>query len=117
MPIRVLARNVRARGLVYNVVAVPFRQQSILDGLAGLADDGEGIDWADLINAGTKGAADIIRATKQPAYGAYGAGGYAPGYTPGSIQVSGLGASGGISTQTLLLLGLGAVVMMTMGRR
>lgn len=77
----------------------------------GLGDDG--IDWAEIISAGTAGAAGIIKATKQPSYPYAGM----PGVNPMTGQFYPTQSSGGLgvnlnSTTLILLVGVGAMVMM-----
>lgn len=110
MPGVLLARNISTRSGRFNVIAVPA--PIVGGGLAGLASLGQddGIDWSSIIDSATAGAAKIITATRAPSYPGYGYPG-AQGY--GYLPVS-AGITGGISSNTILLiaLGLGAVMML-----
>jgi len=77
---------------------------------AGLGQD-DGIDWAEIISASTTGAANIIKANKQPAYPYAGI----PGVNPQTGQFFQPQSTLGLnlnSTTLILVVAVAAMVMM-----
>jgi hypothetical protein len=84
-----------------------------LVGLSGIDNQNDQlgkIDWGNLITTGLKSAPDIITATKggNPVYG---------GGQPMPLNIPGQTISTGISTQTMLLVGAGALALILLLRK
>lgn len=87
-----------------------------------LGQDNGGVDWSAItqaISAGATGAANIISATRAAPYNLFPTTSYNPNafsQRPAPLVTSPVGTIGGISTTTLLLLGIGAVALIGLER-